>query len=87
LQAASGDCSPVDVARELRNLSMLLTHESGRLTIKHPMACNGGKKDNVYAVRAAFVDAKLGPKRVELNQAVEDGDESDWGDWEGFETM
>lgn len=87
LQAASGDCSPVDVARELRNLSMLVTHESGRLTIKHPMACNGGKKDNIYAVRAAFVDAKLGPKPVELEQDAEVGDEPDFGDCEGFEVM
>jgi len=59
-----------------------VTHESGRLTIKHPMAGNGGKKDNIYAVRAAFVDAKLGPKRVDLSLTVEQDDESDWDEFE-----
>lgn len=87
LQAASGDCSPVDIARELRNLSMLVTHEAGRLTIKVPMASSGGKKENLHAVRKAFIDVTLGPKLVDLSQEGEVGDEADFGEWEGSETM
>ncbi|GFO62337.1 DUF927 domain-containing protein [Geomonas paludis] len=80
LQAASGECSPVDVARELRNLSMLVTHEAGRLTIKVPRASSGGKKENLYAIRAAFLTAELGLKRVILDEEVEGDDQPEWDD-------
>ena len=76
--AASGDCSPVEVARELRKLSMLLTHEAGRLTIKHPMASSAGKKENLYAIRAVFINAELAPKQVILDGEVEDDDQTEW---------
>lgn len=58
LQQACGGVDPLDVAKELRGLGLLVTHEGGRLKVKQKLAWLDGRWVRFYGIHSKIVGEK-----------------------------